>query len=84
MQLLAGLNIAYKGISNNTKSAPKFQNPTKCMGTTKMCLGTTTQTHLGQEKGKPGGKEEAGNRKLLPAITTICTYNVGGAALLQF
>jgi len=53
-------------------------------------MGTTTQTHLlllGQEKGQPGGgKEESDNRKLLPAITSICTYNVGGAAaaLLQF
>jgi len=45
---------------------------------------TTTQTHLGQAKGQPGGKRRSKPiEKLLPAITTICTYNVRGAALLQ-
>jgi hypothetical protein len=39
---------------------------------------------LDRKNGSQGEKEEADNRKLLPAITTICTYNVGGGALLQF
>jgi hypothetical protein len=40
--------------------------------------------NLDREKGSQGEAEEAGNRKLLSAITTIWTYNVWGAALLQF
>jgi hypothetical protein len=30
------------------------------------------------------GKKKQAIEKLLPAITTICTYNVRGADLLQF
>jgi hypothetical protein len=53
-----------------------FQGSPLVMGNIKMCLGTP-QTHARQATRQPG-KRKPDCPFLLGAITSMCTYNVGG------